>query len=147
MNRTEHIEFARQLLERMEIDGQNPKIGHLVAGHWAGAALAHALMAHSGMGHMTNDDPAETYDAAASLDLEEGGGERWRQGAYAAYELSQAFCYGLRTMTSEEIERKTESVACLAAELLDRLDPGWEQAGMASHHPNSPPAASGSEWP
>ena len=49
MNRAEHIEFGRSLLERVELDGQNPKIGHVVAGHWAGGAFAHALMAHGGL--------------------------------------------------------------------------------------------------
>ena len=132
MNRDEHIEFGRQLLERMEIDGQNPKIGHVVAGHWASAAFAHALMAHGGLEYMNPDEPTEMYGMAASLDLEDGGGERWQQAAYAAYELSQAFSFGLREMTSEELERKTETVASLAAELLDRLAPGGEQAGAAS---------------
>ena len=81
---------------------------------------------------MNPGEPTEMYGMSASLDLEDGGGERWRQGAYAAYELSQAFSYGLSAMTSEELERKTETVASLAAELLDRLDPGGEQAGTAS---------------
>ena len=132
MDRTEHIEFGRQLLERVEIDGQNPKIGHLLAANWASGALAHALMAHGGLEYMNPEEPTEMYEAAASLDREDGGGERWQQAAYSAHEMSQAFSYGLREMTSEELERKTETVASLAAELLDRLDPGGEQAGEAS---------------
>ena len=119
-------------LERVEIDGQNPKIGRLVAGHWAGAALAHALMSHGGLEYMNPGEPTEMYSIAASLDREGGGGERWRQGAYAAYELSRHFCYRPRSLSSEEMERKTGEVSKLAAELLDRLDPGGEQAGTAS---------------
>ena len=132
MNRTEHIEFGRQLLKRMEIDGQYPEIGHVVAGHWAGGAFAHALMAHGGLEYMNPEEPTEMYGMAASLDREDDGGEQWQQVAYAAYELSQAFCYGLREMTPEGMERKTEPVASLAAELLDRLDPGGEQPGTSS---------------
>ena len=132
MNREEHIEFARQLLERVEIDGQNPKIGHVVAGHWAGGAFAHALMAHGGMEYMNPDEPTEMYSMAASLDREDDGGERWLQGAYAAYELSRHFYYRPRVLSYEEMERKTGEVSKLAAELMDRLDPGREQAGAAS---------------
>ena len=132
MDRTEHIEFGRLLLERVEIDGQNPNIGHLLAARWASGAFAHALMSHSGMEYMNPGEPAEMYEAAAGLDREDGGGERWRQGAYAAYELSRHFCYGLSALTSGELERETGEVGKLAAELLDRLAPGGEQAGTAS---------------
>ena len=132
MDRAEHIEFGRQLLERLDLDRRAPKIGHLLAADWASGAFAHALMAYSGMEYMNPGEPTEMYDAAARVDREDGGGERCQQAACAAYELSRHFCYGLSALTSGELERETGEAGKLAAELLDRLDPSGEQAGSAS---------------
>ena len=66
------------------------------------------------------------YAAVIRLDREDGGGERWRQVAFAAYELSHHFYFS--GLSADELERKTELVARGTAELLDRLDPGGEKA-------------------
>ena len=60
------------------------------------------------------------YAAAARLDLEDGGGERWTQAAYAAGEISRAFYSG--GMPADQLDRKTEVVVQAARELLARLE-------------------------
>ena len=101
-----------------------PEIGGLLAARWGSGAFAHALMAYSGMAYsgeeMTTEVPASMYGAAARQDREDGGGEWWRQAAYAAYEISHAFYSG--GLPADELERKTEAVLQGARELLARLE-------------------------
>ena len=76
-------------------------------------------MAYSGE-EMTTEVPASMYAAAARLDREAGGGEWWRQAAYAAYEISRAFYSG--GLPADELERKTEVVVQGAREFLALLE-------------------------
>lgn len=125
MNGTERIEFARWLLERLEIHRHHPNIGHIVAARWASGAFAQALMAHSGQDDVETEMPDSMYPAVARLDWEDGG-ERWRQTAFAAYELSHHFYFG--GLPGDELERKTAEVVQGTLDLLARLDvdPGGE---------------------
>ena len=93
MDRADRIQFGHYLLDRAEADRHTPEIGGLLAARWASAAFAHALMAYSG-DSMITEVPTSMYAAAARLDREAGGGEWWRQAAYAAYEISHAFYSG-----------------------------------------------------
>ena len=130
MDRAEHIEFGRYLLERVEWDRHAPVVGGLLAARWASGSFAHALMAHTGDQDITAESPASMYSAALRLDRDEGGGERWRQTAFAAYELSIHFCFD--GLTADDLERKVAAVVHGTAELLDRLDPGGvETAGIS----------------
>ena len=122
MDRQEHIEVGRRLLDLMESPSENPKIGVMMAGCCASGAFAHALMAHSGTDDVETEMPSTMYAAAVRLDREDGGGEGWRQVAFAACELSHHFYFD--GLTADELERKTALVARRTAELLDRLDPG-----------------------
>ena len=126
MDRLERIRFARRLLERMELDRQDPEVGHLLAGRWASGAFAHALMAHTGVDDVEAEMPSSMYAAVIRLDREDGGGEEWRQVAFAAYELSHHFYFS--GLSADELERKIELVAGGTAELLERLDHGGEGA-------------------
>ena len=119
MDRADRIRFGHYLLDRVEVDRHAPEIGGLLAARWASGAFAHALMAHSGDSVIT-EVPASMYAAAARLDREAGGGEWWRQAAYAAYEISHAFYSG--GLPADELERKTEVVVQVARELLARLE-------------------------
>ena len=123
MDRAERIGFGRCLLERVELDRHVPA----AAARWASGAFAHALMAHTGDPDIVAESPASMYAAALRLDREEGGGERWRQTAFAAYELSRHFCFG--GLSADEVGRKIAEVARGAAELLERMDPGGVEAG------------------
>ena len=127
MDRTERIGFARCLLERVELDRHAPVVGGHVAARWASGAFAHALMAHTGDPDISAESPASMYAAALRLDRDDGGGERWRQIAFAAYELSRHFCFG--DLSADELERKVAEAVGGTAELLDRLDPGGAEAG------------------
>ena len=113
------MRISRRSLERVELDRHAPEIGGLLAARWGSGAFAHALMAYSGE-EMTTEVPASMYAAAARLDREAGGGEWWRQAAYAAYEISHAFYSG--GLPADELERKTEVVVQGARELLARLE-------------------------
>ena len=128
MDRQEHITMARNLLELADLNRDYPQMGHMLAGRWASGAFVHAMMAHLGMESLTTDVPAEIYVAAVTLDREDGGGERWRQAAFAAYELSQVFYFGSDLMTVEEMDRKNGMLKVLTGELLERLAPGGEGA-------------------
>ena len=119
MDRADRIRFGHYLLDRVDVDRHNPEIGGLLAARWGSGAFAHALMAYSGE-EMTTEVPASMYAAAARLDREAGGGEWWRQAAYAAYEISHAFYSG--GLPADELERKTEVVVQGARELLARLE-------------------------
>ena len=119
MDRADRIRFGHYLLDRAEVDRHAPEIGGLLAARWGSGAFAHALMAYSGE-EMTTEVPASMYAAAARLDLEDGGGERWTQAAYAAGEISRAFYSG--GMPADQLDRKIELVVQAARELLDRLD-------------------------
>ena len=119
MDRADRIQLVHQLLDRAEADRHTPTIGSLLAARWASGAIAHALMAYSGEA-MTTEVPTSMYAAAARLDREAGGGEWWRQAAYAAYEISCAFYSG--GLPADELERKTEAVVQGARELLARLE-------------------------
>ena len=119
MDRADRIRFGHYLLDRVEGDRHTPEIGGLLAARWGSGAFAHALMAYSGE-EMTTEVPASMYAAAARLDREAGGGEWWRQAAYAAYEISRAFYSG--GLPADELERKTEVVVQGARELLARLE-------------------------
>ena len=119
MDRADRIRFGHYLLDRVEVDRHTPEIGGLLAARWGSGAFAHALMAYSGE-EMTTEVPASMYAAAARLDREAGGGEWWRQAAYAAYEISRAFYSG--GLPADELERKTEVVVQGARELLARLE-------------------------
>ena len=99
-------------------------IGDLLAARWATGAFAHALMAHSGKAGIETEIPASMYAAVMRMDREEGGGEKWRQVAFFAYELSHHFY--LRGLPADEVERKIAAVVQATAELLARLDPGGE---------------------
>ena len=118
MDRADRIQLVHQLLDRAETDRHTPTIGSLLAARWASGAIAHALMAYSDEA-MTTEVPASMYAAAARLDLEDGGGERWTQAAYAAGEISRAFYSG---RIADQLERETDLVVQAARELLDRLD-------------------------
>ena len=123
MDKQERIEFARWLLERIEVDRQNPVIGDLMAARWASGAFAHALMAHSGNAGIETEIPASMYATVMRMDHEEGGGgEKWRKAAFHAYELSHHFY--LRALPLDEVERKIVEVVQATAELLACLDPG-----------------------
>ena len=119
MDRADRIQLVHQLLDRAEADRHTPTIGSLLAARWASGAIAHALMAYSGEA-MTTEVPTSMYAAAARLDREAGGGEWWRQAAYAAYEISCAFYSG--GLPADELERKTKAVVQGARELLARLE-------------------------
>ena len=118
MDRADRIRFGHYLLDRAEVDRHAPEIGGLLAARWGSGAIAHALMAYSGEA-MTTEVPTSMYAAAARLDLEDGGGERWTQAAYAAGEISRAFYSG---GIADQLERETDLVVQAARELLDRLD-------------------------
>ena len=119
MDRTERIRFGHYLLDRVEADRHAPDIGGLLAARWASGAFAQALMAYSGDAMIT-EVPTSMYSAADQLDREAGGGERWRQAAYVAYEITSAFYSG--GMPADQLDSKTELVIQAAKELLDRLD-------------------------
>ena len=119
MDGADRIRFGHYLLDRVEVDRHALEIGGLLAARWGSGAFAHALMAYSGE-EMTTEVPASMYAAAARLDREAGGGEWWRQAAYAAYEISHAFYSG--GLPADELERKTEVVVQGARELLARLE-------------------------
>ena len=121
MDKAERIEFAHWLLERVEIDRQHPVIGDLMAARWATGAFAHALMAYSGMDNIETEIPASMYTAVIQMDREAGGGERWRQAAFAAYELSHHFY--LSGLPPEEADRKLITVVQATEKLLERLEP------------------------
>ena len=122
MDKREHIEFGRYLLEPGGLGAARTGGGRPLAARWASGAFAHLLMAHTGDPDITADSPAAMYAAVARLDQEDGGGERWRHTAFAAYELSSHFYFD--GLTADELERKTREVAQGTEELLDRLDPG-----------------------
>ena len=126
MDRAERIQCSRRLLELMDTHGRDSGIGQMLAGRWASGAFAHALMAHTGCDDVEAEMPSSMYAAVIRMDREDGGGEKWRQIAFAAYELSHHFYFS--GLTADELERKTELVARGTAELLDRLDPGGEGA-------------------
>ena len=136
MDKQERIEFAKWLLERVEVDRQNPVVGDLLAARWATGAFAHALMAHSGNADIETEIPASMYATVMRMDREEGGGEKWRRPAFFAYELSHHFY--LRGLPLDEVERKIAEVVQATAELLERLDPGGE-AAVHQTHPNPLP--------
>ena len=121
MDREERIEFAHWLLERVEVDRQHPVIGGLLAARWATGAFAHALMAYCGMDTIETEIPASMYAAAIRMDREAGGGERWRQAAFAAYELSHHFYLG--GLPQDEADRKLITVIQATERLLERLEP------------------------
>ena len=130
MDRGERIEFGRCLLERVDLDRHAPVVGGHVAARWASGAFAHALMAHTGDPGITAESPASMYAVALRLDREEGGGEGWRQTAFAVYELSRHFCFG--GLSADELERKIPEVVRGTAELLERMDPGGAESGAPS---------------
>ena len=130
MDRAEHIELGRYLLERVDFDRHEPVVGGHLAARWASGAFAHLLMAHTGDEEITTEMPSSMYYAVVRLDREDGGGERWRQTAFAAYELSHHFYFD--GLTADELARKTAEVIQGAEELLGRLEPGREEAGAPS---------------
>ena len=125
MDRQEHIEFGRYLLKRIEVDRHAPVVGGHLAACWASGAFGHLLMAHTGEEDITTDSPAAMYTAVGRLDREEGGDERWRQTAFAAYEISHHFYFD--GLTADELERKTREVVQGTLELLGRLEPGGQE--------------------
>ena len=125
MDKEERIEFAQWLLDRVEVDRQHPVIGDLMAARWATGAFAHALMAYSGMENIETEMAASMYTAAIRIDRETGGGERWRQAAFAAYELSHHFY--LSGLPPEEADRKLITVIQATEKLLERLEPGAQE--------------------
>ena len=125
MDKQERIEFGRFLLERLEIDRHAPVAGALIASRWASGAFAHLLMAHTGEEDITTDSPAAMYCAVVRLDREDGGGEYWRQTAFAAYEISCHFYFG--GLTADELERKTAAVIQGTEDLLARLESGGQE--------------------
>ena len=119
MDRAARIQFCSYLLDRAEADRHTPETGSLLAARWASGSFAHALMAHSGAAMIT-EVPTSMYAAADQLDREAGGGERWRQAAYAAYEITSAFYSG--GLPCDELDRKIELVVQAARELLARME-------------------------
>ena len=119
MDRAARIQFCSYLLDRAEADRHTPETGSLLAARWASGSFAHALMAHSGAAMIT-EVPTSMYAAADQLDREAGGGERWRQAAYAAYEITSAFYSG--GLPCDELDRKIELVVQAARKLLARME-------------------------
>ena len=120
MDKQERIEFGRFLPERVEIDRHAPVAGAFIASRWASGTFTHLLMAHTGEEDITTESPASMYTAVIRLDQEDGGGERWRQTAFAAYEISHHFYFG--GLSADELERKTAEVVQGSETLLARLE-------------------------
>ena len=125
MDKQEHIEFGRYLLGRVDIDRRAPLVGGLIASRWASGAFAHLLMAHTGEEDTTTESPSAMYCAVVRLDLGDGGGERWRQTAFAVYEISCHFYFG--GLSADELERKTAAVIQGTEDLLARLESGGQE--------------------
>ena len=122
MDRAEQVALAGQLLERVEPDVRLPGTGGQIAGRWASGALAHLLLACAGNEDTTAEILPEVYEAAIELDREAGGGEYWRQAAYAAYELGIHFYFG--GLAEDELAAKTALALRASEELLGRFAAG-----------------------